>query len=145
MSSISTTELNQAVGERLATVRAATGLSQPAFAAGLGLSFRAYCNYERGEREMPVAVLRALYEVHDVDPVWLLSGPETDPVIAQERRLNLPLLEELIRVIEEHLHQARKTLKPGKKARLIRLAYQRCMLAGQVDAAEVRDMLSLAA
>lgn len=133
------------MGARLASVRATTGLSQNAFAVGLGLSPRAYANYERGEREAPVAVLRALFERHGTDPVWLLVGPEADPVHTTERRLNVALLEAVVRVIEDGLHRANKRLKPDKKARLIRLAYERSMRAGQPDTRAIRDLLLLAA
>ncbi len=145
MSSIATTDQNTAMGARLASVRAGTGLCQNAFAAGLGLSPRAYANYERGEREAPVAVLRALFELHDTDPVWLLVGPEADPVHTVERRLNVALLEAVVRMVEDGLHRAGKRLKPDKKARLIRLAYERSMRAGQPDTRAIRDLLSLAA
>jgi transcriptional regulator with XRE-family HTH domain len=145
MSSITTADQNVAMGARLASVRAAMGLSQNAFAAGLSLSPRAYANYERGEREAPVAVLRTLFERYDIDPAWLLVGPEPDPVHAVERRLNMALLETVVRMVEEALHRAGKKLKPDKKARLIRLAYERSMRAGQPDTLAIHDLLSLAA
>ncbi|MBN8736346.1 MAG: helix-turn-helix transcriptional regulator [Xanthomonadales bacterium] len=145
MSSIATIERNAALGARLAAVRAATGLSQNAFAESLGVSPRAYVNYERGEREMPVALFRTLYEIRGIDPAWLLVGPEAEPVRALERQLDLELLEELMRIVEEALRRAHKTLKPAKKARLVGLAYARCIRSGQVNVGEVRDMLSLAA
>lgn len=145
MSILATTDQNVVLGERLVLVRAATGLTQNDFAESLGLSVRAYANYERGEREVPAAVLRTLYEVHDIDPIWLMTGPEPGLVYASERLLNLALLEELIRAVEEALHRESKTLKPAKKARLIGLAYARCMRANKIDAGEIRDMLSLAA
>ncbi|HET8555210.1 MAG TPA: helix-turn-helix transcriptional regulator [Rhodanobacteraceae bacterium] len=145
MSSIATADQNQAVGARLASIRASTGLSQNAFADSLGLSARAYANYERGEREMPVALFRALFDEHGVDPLWLLVGPEPEPVQAMERRLDMGLLEDVVRVVEGGLHRANKKLKPDKKARLIRLAYERCMLAGEINRQEIHDLLSLAA
>lgn len=145
VSSLATTDQNLALGKRLLTVRAATGLSQQAFAVSLGLSPRAYANYERGEREMPVVLFRVLCNEHGIDPLWLLAGPEREPVHVNERRLNLALLEEVIRVIEKALNDAGKRLPPRKKARLTRLAYERCVRSGDVNAGEIRDFLSLAA
>lgn len=145
MSSIATTSENKAIGARIAAVRASTGLSQSAFAASLALSPRAFANYERGEREMPVVLFRALLDVHGIDPTWLLRGPEPVPVHALECHLDMALLEAVVRVIEEGLHRAGKRLRPDKKAHLIGLAYRRCALAGRVDAHEIRDLLSLAA
>jgi transcriptional regulator with XRE-family HTH domain len=61
--------------------------SQFEFADTLGLSARAYANYERGEREMPAALLLRLYELFNVDPVWVLTGTATakDAVVPQLR------------------------------------------------------------
>lgn len=94
---------------------------------------------------MPVAVFRALFEIHGIDLVWLLAGPEAEPVQAMTRQLNVVLLEAVVRAVENGLQSAGKKLTPNKKARLIRLAYERCMLAGRVNTHEVRDLLSLAA
>ncbi|MHB8348688.1 MAG: helix-turn-helix domain-containing protein, partial [Acidiferrobacterales bacterium] len=48
--------------ERVGRVRAHFALSQTVMAQRVGLSLRAYQNYERGEREVPVALVHALYE-----------------------------------------------------------------------------------
>lgn len=53
--------------------------------------------------------------------------------------------EGVITLIEEWLAKHRRTLKPDKKARVIRLAYEHCIAKGEVDAAHLRDMLSIAA
>lgn len=55
-------------------MRAQRRLSQKKFAEKLGVSLRAYQNYERGEREVPAALIRALFEAFQIDPVWLLTG-----------------------------------------------------------------------
>jgi len=79
-------------------------------------------------------------------PSWTFrTGPGIDPVYAPERQLNLSLLEELIRIVESSLQRAHKSLKPDKKARLIRLGYEHCMQAREIDTGRIRDMLSLAA
>jgi len=70
----STNEDNKAVGSRLASARAAQGLSQPRFAAALGLSLRGYQNYERGERAPSDELIRAAWSTFGIDPVWLLTG-----------------------------------------------------------------------
>lgn len=145
MTSIATTAQNREVGQRLAAVRTETSLSQNAFADSLGISPHTYANYERGERELPSALLRMLFETHGIDPVWMLTGPEPDVVHAVERRLNLALLEEVVRMIERSLQRAGKKLAPDKKARLTRLAYERCMRAGKTDTLGIRDLLLLAA
>jgi transcriptional regulator with XRE-family HTH domain len=91
MSNFASTNGNHAIGGRLATLREKFGLSQRDFAAKLGVSLRAYQNYERGEREIPAGLIRALYEVFRVQPIWLLLGGddplrdrgEIDPILAE--------------------------------------------------------------
>lgn len=145
MSKLSTQESNIAIGQRIAAVRATSGLSQSDFAESLHLSPRAYANYERGEREMPVALFKSLCESYRIDPVWLLVGPGEEPVRVSTRRLDAELLEAILRLVDEWLIKNRRSLKPPKKARLIRLAYEHCSEQGQVDTAHLNDMLSLAA
>lgn len=82
MSRLSTAADNTGMGKRLQAIRAMTGLSQGVFARKLGLSLRAYANYERGEREIPVAMFRALHKTYGIDPIWLLDGPGDQPVKA---------------------------------------------------------------
>ena len=145
MSKLSTHESNFAIGRRIAAIRSGSGLSQNEFAESLGLSTRAYANYERGEREMPVALFKALCESYRIDPVWLLVGPGSEPVRVMARRVDGDLLEAILRMVDEWLAKHRRTLKPEKKARLVRLAYEHCGETGQVDPAHLNDMLSLAA
>ena len=87
MSKLAADEDCQGFGARLLHVRMWAYQSQAEFAATLGVSPRAYANYERGEREMPAVVLLRLYELFRIDPVWLLTGKETarDAVVPQLR------------------------------------------------------------
>ena len=145
MSRIATDDDKRIVGERLAAVRAASGLNQIDFAAKLGLSPRAYANYERGEREIPAMVLKAIAEAMRIDPLWLLMGPGDEPMHHAARRLDLNLLEEIVVLIEGWLARNRRSLMPKKKARIIRLAYEHCIDRGEVDSGYLREMMSLAA
>lgn len=91
MSNIASTNENVIIGRRLAAFRKKLGLSQRDFAAKLGVSLRAYQNYERGEREISAGLIRALYETFGIQPVWLLLGGddplsgrgEIDPTLAE--------------------------------------------------------------
>ncbi|MFL9996301.1 helix-turn-helix transcriptional regulator, partial [Paraburkholderia sediminicola] len=48
--------------QRIAQVRQHFELSQAKMAERLGLSLRGYANYERGERAIPIDLVRALYD-----------------------------------------------------------------------------------
>lgn len=62
------------IAENLVKVRKSTLLVQSDFALKLGISPRAYVNYERGERKPPYEVLIQLYETLDVNLNWLITG-----------------------------------------------------------------------
>jgi transcriptional regulator with XRE-family HTH domain len=145
MSKLSNTKQNVAAGQRLMAIREGSGLTQEDFAKQLGLSLRAYANYERGEREIPTALFRALSEIYRIDPLWQLVGPGEQPVHIGERVIDLELLEGVIQLVEEYEARNRRTLKPARKARIIRLGYEHCIAKGQVDGAHLLEMLSLAA
>lgn len=145
MSKLSNDDDNAAMGYRLMSIRLASGLTQADFAGKLGLSLRAYANYERGEREMPTALFKSLYETLRIDPLWQLIGPGEDPVLIGRRVLDMDLMEGVIHLIEEWLTKHRRALKPDKKARLIRLGYEHCITKGEVDATHLRELLSVAA
>jgi Predicted transcriptional regulators len=145
MSSLSTDQSNIAIGQRLMAVRAASQLTQVDFAARLGLSPRAYANYERGEREMPVALFKLLCDVFLIDPLWVLTGPGDVPMHIGNRRIDVDLLEKVIVMIDGWLTKHRRKMEPAKRARAIRIAYEQCVLRGRADPDYVGDMLSLAA
>lgn len=55
-------------------MRVLLGHSQGYLADALGISVRAYQNYERGERAVTDTLIRACYSTFGIDPVWLLTG-----------------------------------------------------------------------
>lgn len=144
MSKLATLEDNAPIGERLATLRHRVRLSQVDFADRLGISPRAYQNYERGEREVPAVVLKLLFAVFGVDPLWVLTGPGDDP-----RGTDAPaypdLIEAIVVAVESRLQRARRQLTPEKKGRLIKLLYQHFRDKPAFDPADVAEFLALAA
>ena len=62
------------VHDRLAEVRKDTDLTQTEFAEKMGISRRAYVNYERGEREIPSSMLLLLHDKLSISPTWMLTG-----------------------------------------------------------------------
>lgn len=133
----------RAVGKRLARVRLRANLNQPEFATSLGLSPRAYVNYERGERETPLSVVRAIYEVYHVDPIWVISGPGEFPVPARE--LDLALLNAVVACIDRELDRVGKMLAPERRRHLIEVGYAQCRQQGRVDVDSLGRLVSVAA
>ena len=143
MSKLSTTDTNAQIGRRLAALRDRTRLAQTEFAERMELSPRAYQNYERGEREVPAAVLTALYEVYGADPLWVLMGLSSDlPTVSTT---DLDVLEDVVIAVETRLKKGRRTIAPEKKARLIKLMFLYFRDKPEVDEAHVAEMLALTA
>lgn len=71
------------IGRRLEVVRKDAGISPGEFASSLNLSQDFYQAYADGEAEMPMTVMRSLYDVHGVNPAWLLAG-EQDRYMSKE-------------------------------------------------------------
>ena len=144
MSKLANADNNIAIGERLVAAREAQRLTQVDFAELLGLSPRAYQNYERGEREMPTTVLTALHAVFGIDPLWVLVGPGRAPRHAAVSDKS-DVLEEIIITVETHLQRTRKTLAPPKKARLIKVLYVHFLDKTKIDTKHLAEMLALTA
>ena len=137
--------------ERVGLVRAHFALSQTVMAQRVGLSLRAYQNYERGEREVPVALVHALYEQFRVDPVWLLTGEGTMMLSEDQRkRLDQTLLDRVIEAVEQFEAGLKKPLSVEHKSRLIGLLYEKSQLLNEVTGeklspAKLRTLLKLVA
>jgi transcriptional regulator with XRE-family HTH domain len=143
MSRLASDADKRAVGKRLARVRLQAHLNQPEFALSLGLSSRAYVNYERGEREAPLSVLRAIYEVYRIDAVWLMSGPGEVPVPARD--LDLALLDAVVACIDRELNRTGKSLASDRRRHLIEVGYAQCRQQGRVDVDTLDRLVSVAA
>ncbi len=137
--------------ERVGRVRAHFALSQTAIAERLGISLRAYQNYERGEREITVVLVHALYEQFRVDPVWLLTG-EGSMMLAEDlrKRLDQTLLDRVVEAVEQFEAGLRKPLSVEHKSRLIGLLYEKSQLLSEVagetlSKAKLRTLLKLVA
>ncbi|MEM5386413.1 helix-turn-helix transcriptional regulator [Paraburkholderia phymatum] len=117
--------------QRVAQVRERLDLSQDKMARQLGLSLRAYANYERGERAVPVELLRGLYEQFAVDPVWLLTGDGNMIFDRDVRcRLDQKTLDNVLMAVERIEQRLPVPLDAKKKARLVGLLYEQCQLLG---------------
>lgn len=68
------------LGQRLLAVRKTVArTSQADFAARLGYPKRTYVGWELGEREPSVFLPLALMREFQIDPAWVLAGPEEAP------------------------------------------------------------------
>jgi len=62
------------MNERLKKIRENLKLTQKEIAEKVGISLRAWQNYELGLRKVPTNLVKTLYEQLSVNPIWLLTG-----------------------------------------------------------------------
>jgi DNA-binding XRE family transcriptional regulator len=62
------------VADRLAKARQVTGMTQAEFATELGLVLKTYQRFERGEKDIPRALLIGAAVTAGVSTSWLLTG-----------------------------------------------------------------------
>lgn len=62
------------IGSRLKQLREFMGDSQDTFAKKLGISLKAYWNYENDERSMPSEMLYNIIRLYGINTNWLLTG-----------------------------------------------------------------------
>lgn len=138
-----TDELNAAYGRRMAAVREQTGLSQSAFGAKLGLSYRTYASYERGEREAPIAVHRALYETFGIDPVWLMSGNDLVPRSVSARAVDFKLVADVTQHLDRRLAAIGRTLTNEARFEVLAALYQLSLEHGAVSDEIVERLIGI--
>ncbi len=136
---------------RISDVRSHLGLSQADLAARLGLPLRSYQNYERGEREAPTSLVRGLYELFRVSPIWLLTGQGAmQDTSGHEKEIDSNLLGQVIEAVETFSSDLPKLLRIDHKARLITLLYEKARLLAEVsgsdlDNEQIKQILKLVA
>ena len=132
------------IGRRLAAVREHVGLSQEAFAEALGVSKRAYIHYERGEREPPAGLFKSIYDLYDIDYLWLMSGTDPEPQQAGVEGVDFRLIAAIVTELERQLAALGRKMKDEHKARVIRALYQLGREHGRVTAEAISNVLQLA-
>lgn len=68
------------VGERVSAVRLRSGLSQDRIARSLGFTRRALLIWEAAIAEPPIAILKPLRMLYNIDTKWIVMGGNLKPV-----------------------------------------------------------------
>lgn len=61
-------------GEKLQQARKKLNLTQSEIAAQIGISYRAYSSYERGDRNPPLECLEKLAIMHNINLNWIIAN-----------------------------------------------------------------------
>lgn len=116
---------------RIKAVRKSVGLNQTDMAMQLGVAPRAYQNYERGDREPPVHLFKALYEKCQVNPVWLLTG-QGPMILASSFNIPTSLDNELLIAALAEVAQLESGFahvpSVTDRARLVTISYEKRLL-----------------
>lgn len=144
MSSMTQPLDKELIGRRLRAVRERHGLSQDAFAESIGTSKRAYANYERGERELPLGVVKALLDLYTIEPAWLLSGSGLEPVNAGAGQVDFRLIVQISGELERQLAEAGRRLRDDHKARVVKALYLLALEKGRVTPEKVASVVDVA-
>ncbi|KAF1723474.1 hypothetical protein CSC76_15300 [Pseudoxanthomonas mexicana] len=132
------------IARRLAAVRAELGLSQAALAEQVGLSKRSYIHYERGEREVPTGLVKALYDLHGIDPVWLMSGTDEAPQKARQAGIDFQLVDKVVAALDRELGKVGRKMRPEHRARVMKALYQLGVEQGRISPEIVADVVAVA-
>ena len=127
------------IHERLATVRKDADLTQTEFAGRVGISRRAYVNYERGEREIPSAFVIKLYDNFSISPNWILlgKGQKTESLLSE-------LIEDAVIAVGTFRVLKQLESDPERDAKLVMLLVDYFKQDREVDANFVQKMLESA-
>lgn len=114
--------------ERLLIVRKSTRLSQADFGASLGLSDRAYKNYELGIRKLPLDVLLDIAQKYETSIEWLITGEGSrSPPTTGEA------VEAAVIAVREHFLATGKTPSLEKEAVIIRYVFEQILHEGGLN------------
>lgn len=127
------------VHERLATIRKDADLTQTEFAEKMGISRRAYVNYERGEREIPSGFVIKLSDELSINPTWILTGKGE-----KTEELRSAAIEDAVIAVRTFAVLKRLEINPEREAELVLLLVDYFKQDGPADAAFVQKMLESA-
>lgn len=128
------------IPERLLVVRRRTGLSQNEFAEKVGVSPRAYRNYELAIRDVPVALVIGVHRAFNVSFNWLLLGEGPDlPQPASDVFLRI------LQALRDFQNKRSITFSVEKEARLFEYLYSQIYSARGMSDGEVNAFLETAA
>ena len=118
------------IGRRLAEVRFKSQLNQTQMAKRLGVSLKAYSNYEVGLREPPASLIFDMSSQFSVDPAWLYQGAGVGPGLGDVGH-STALWSEVLIAVERQLTARSVTVSPEQKAKIVQAVTSHLALGGK--------------
>lgn len=127
------------LSERLVLVRKKLNVNQIPFAKMLGVSQSAYANYERGIREVPVALLTKICQDYKISPNWLILG---------EGDMSVPnihaLVEKASAMTREHILKMQHDIDPKKEAAIVSVLVEKMIKNQEVGDTTLEQLIKVA-
>lgn len=127
------------IHNRLAEVRKDTDLTQTEFAQRMGVSRRAYVNYERGEREIPSSLILLLHDELSISPTWMLTGKGR-----KTAGIESELTEDAVVAVRTFAMLKKLEIEPEREAKLVILLLDYFKQDRNADPAFVQKLLESA-
>lgn len=118
---------NESIGViagRLLALREDLGLSQQQFADALGISLRAAQNYERGVRKLPAETLIEIARRFQIDPLWIMDGPEERPRSLSQVGLDQGTLSKAIGIVLRAVEETNADVSSDQIANMVAATYK---------------------
>ncbi len=129
------------IGKRLRETRQALGLSQREMADNMGVGFRAYQNYEKGVRGVPVEAIAKLMQWRgEKDAGWILLGKRVVRIPE-----DLDALKRISTQLDERLMARDQTIPSQKRARLMARWYESFLDGREMTQNDIDALIDMAA
>jgi len=119
-----TNESIEAIAARLLALREGLRLSQQQFADALGISLRAAQNYERGARKLPAETLIEIARKFEIDPLWIMDGPEERPRSLGQVGLDQQTLSRAIGIVQRAVLETDANVDADQFANMVAAVYK---------------------
>jgi transcriptional regulator with XRE-family HTH domain len=107
-------------------------MSQAAFGAELGLSDRAYKNYELGIRDLPLAVALGISEKYDANIAWLLTGDGARSGLKIRDALKAAVI-----AVREHFIAEGETPSPDYESDVVQYVFDEILREGGLNSSRI--------
>lgn len=89
--------------ERLQKIRKKLGLSQDEISTQIGISYRAYTSYERGDRKPSLEFLNEMFKKYNVNMNYLICGD--GEMFNENQQQNEQLEKDVARIVEKLIQE----------------------------------------
>jgi len=129
------------IGRRLREIRKSHGLSQREMADNMGVGFRAYQNYEKGLRGVPVeAIMKLTQWLGETKASWIVLGKRVVRIPE-----DLDALKRISAQLDERLRLRTQSIPSEKRAKLMARWYENFLDGRELSVCDIDALIDMAA